>query len=58
MKKIALTLSLFALSTVSFAGCFTIDYSCGGGTYYCSQENDTMDQIHQDIQDIDKFICG
>lgn len=58
MKKIVLVLSLFALSTTSFAACFTIDFSCGGGTYYCSQEHDTIEQIIKDATDIDKFVCG
>ncbi|WP_413513100.1 hypothetical protein [Myroides odoratus] len=58
MKKFILILSLFSLSTTSFAGCFTINHSFGGGTYYCSQEGDTMEQILQDAVDIDNFVCG
>lgn len=58
MKKLIISFSFLALSTVGFANCFTINYSCGGGTYYCSQEGDTMDQINEDMKDIDNFICG
>ncbi|MBB1139773.1 hypothetical protein [Myroides sp. WP-1] len=58
MKKTVLTLSLFALSTVSFAGCFTLNYSCGGGTTYCPQEHDTITDIMEDIDHIEAYVCG
>lgn len=58
MKKIALTLSLFALSTVSFANCFPVYFSCGGGTTYCAEENSSITQITKDLRQVDEFVCG
>ncbi|MDM1045536.1 hypothetical protein HX004_12215 [Myroides sp. 1354] len=58
MKKIVLVLSLFALSTTSFANCFPVYFSCGGGTTYCAEENSSFDQIQEDVEYVDHYVCG
>jgi len=57
MKKFILVLSLFALSTTSFAACFEVHLSCDESVNYCPLEGDTMEQILQDVVDIDNFVC-
>jgi len=58
MKKIILTFSFLAFSSIGFANCFTVNFSCGGGTTYCAEQNSSMLQVLKDIRDIDNFVCG
>ncbi|MDM1407950.1 hypothetical protein [Myroides sp. DF42-4-2] len=57
MKKFILPFSFLAFSSQGFANCFTVNFSCGGDTTYCAEENSSITQITKDLRQVDEFVC-